>query len=409
MNILYINQSAGTGQDGMEDRQFCLAREWVKLGHQVTIASASFADLRAQQPTVSGPVSEDIIDGVRFVWLKTPRCRGNGAGRALNMLAFVGQLLARPAAVMGSHLPEVVIASSTYPFDIVPARRLSRQCGARLVFEENSLWPLRPAQLDGQTYRHPLALIAHWAEGHAYRTVDNAVSMLPEADEYMLKRGLPEGRFHHIPVGCDVAGWPASVKPLSLLPCQALGAVASAGRFVLGYVGAHGEVNALDTLLEAADRLREQPLTTVLVGQGPEKERLRKAAMLRALDHVVFLPPAPRPAKPRLLASMDALYIGGPQRPPYHHRVGPDSLMDGMMAAKPIVHAVEAPGDLVAETGCGISVPAEDAEAVAEAVGRLMAMTRAARAAMGRRGRKRVLARHDYRVLAREYLEVLQP
>ncbi len=405
MNILCINDSAGSGPDGMEDRQFCLAREWARLGHTITIVAASFADGRAQQPSVRGLAGEGALEGIRFVWLKTPRYRGGGVGRVLNALALVGQLLARPAAVLGGHAPDVVIAASSLPLDIIAARRLARRCEARLIFEENVLWPL---PLGSRVRTGPVAWVAHWAEGYACRTADEAVSMLPEAGEYMAGRGLPAGRFHHIAIGCDAAGWPASARPLRLVPCQALGASASEERFVLGYVGAHGEADALDTLMEAVDRLRGEPLTTVVVGQGPEKERLRKAALMRSLNYVLFLPPPPRPAMPRLLASMDALYIRWRRQPPACHHLTPSSLMDCMMAGKPIIHAVEAPVDLVAQAGCGISVPPEDPEALAGAVARLMALTPTRRAAMGRRGRKWALAHHDYRVLAREYLEVLQ-
>ncbi len=405
MNILCINDAAGGGLDGTGGRQFCLAREWARLGHTVTIVAASFADGRAQQPSVSGLAAEGAVEGVRFVWLKTPRYHGDGMGRALSMLAFVGQLLARPAVVLGSQAPDVVIAASALPLDIIAARRLARQCRARLVFEENDLWPLTPG---GRPLPGPLAWTAHWAEGYACRTADGAVSALPEAGEYMAGRGLPAGRFHHIPIGCDAAGWPASVRPLPLVPCQVLGASTSEERFVLGCVGAHADAGTLDTLMEAADRLRGEPLTTVVVEQGPEKERLRKAAMMRSLDHVMFLPPPPRPALPRLLASMDALYIGGRRQPPCHRHLTPGNLMDCMMAGKPIIHAVEGTGDPVAEAGCGISVPPEDPEALAGAVARLMAMAPTRRAAMGRRGRRWVLAHHDYRVLARKYLEALQ-
>ena len=50
MNILLINHYAGSHHHGMEYRPFCLGREWVKLGHQVTVVAASHSHLRIQQP-----------------------------------------------------------------------------------------------------------------------------------------------------------------------------------------------------------------------------------------------------------------------------------------------------------------------------------------------------------------------
>lgn len=46
MNIILINHYAGSNIHGMEFRPYYLAREWVKMGHNVTIIAASFSHLR---------------------------------------------------------------------------------------------------------------------------------------------------------------------------------------------------------------------------------------------------------------------------------------------------------------------------------------------------------------------------
>jgi len=62
----------------------------------------------------------------------------------------------------------------------------------------------------------------------------------------------------------------------------------------------------------------------------------------------------------------------------------------------------------VAEAGAGLTVPPEDASAVAEGVRRLAALPAAERAAMGARGRAFVLAQHTYPVLAARFIQALQ-
>ena len=42
MNILYINHYAGSPRMGMEFRPYYFAREWVKMGHDVTMIANSF-------------------------------------------------------------------------------------------------------------------------------------------------------------------------------------------------------------------------------------------------------------------------------------------------------------------------------------------------------------------------------
>ena len=79
-----------------------------------------------------------------------------------------------------------------------------------------------------------------------------------------------------------------------------------------------------------------------------------------------------------------------------------------MMASKPVIHAIEAGNDPVAESGCGFSIPPEDPDAIKETLLKLIYMTDDERKDMGARGKKYVLAHHDYRVLAKRYLEAFE-
>src|SRR5512139_64254 len=115
MNAILINHYAGSSRHGMEYRPFYLAREFGRLGHPTTVAAASVSHVRTVAPTIQGRVTEEEIEGIRYVWLRTPRYQGNGVRRALNMFSFVGRLLAHRTRVVGRCAPGVVIASSTYP------------------------------------------------------------------------------------------------------------------------------------------------------------------------------------------------------------------------------------------------------------------------------------------------------
>src|SRR5262249_33797356 len=146
-------------------------------------------------PAMSGNPTEEVIEGVRYLWWNTPAYHGNGVGRVCNMLAFIGQLLKHSARLTGDRQWDAVIASSTYPLDILPAHRIARRCGARLVFEVHDLWPLTPIELGGMSPRHPFIMLLQWAENLAYRRADRVVSMLPNAAGYMEAHGMAAPKF----------------------------------------------------------------------------------------------------------------------------------------------------------------------------------------------------------------------
>ena len=165
--------------------------------------------------------------------------------------------------------------------------------------------------------------------------------------------------------------------------------------------------NALEVLLGAAEHLRAHPVTFLLVGQGPEKAALERTARDRGLTNVRFLAPLPKAAVPAFLTAMDALYLGWRRQPLYRFGISANKLFDYMMAARPVIHAIETAADPVAESGCGVCCAPEDPVAVARATRELLERRPEERQSMGRRGRDYVLRHHTYGTLADRFLEVL--
>jgi glycosyltransferase involved in cell wall biosynthesis len=408
MNILIINHYAGSVHHGMEYRPFYLSREWVKLGQQVAIVAASASHLRSNPPRIQGDLTEEQIEGIRYLWLKTPEYKGNGLGRVRNIMAFLRQLSRFEDFLLRGCRPDIVIASSTHPFDTLTGCRLARRCGARFVFEVHDLWPLSLIEIYGMSRWHPFILLMQWAEDFAYRNADRVISMLPAADRYMQSHGMAPEKFAYLPNGIVMEEWQAERRPLPPGHGEALARGVREGRFLVGYTGGHAEHNALDTLVDAAHLLQTEPVTFILVGHGRHKEALQERARRFGLTNIQFLPPVPKPCMPALLTSMDALFIGWNRAPIYQFGISPNKLCDYMMAGKPVIHAVEAGNDLVAASGCGLSIPPEDPGAVAEAVLQLARLPAADRAAMGLKGRQYAVAHHDYRRLAQQFLSYVQ-
>jgi glycosyltransferase involved in cell wall biosynthesis len=407
MNIVLIDHYAGSREYGMEYRPYYIGRQWVRQGHAVTMLAASFSHLRIKSPAVTGRITEQWIEGIRYLWYRTPAYRGNGAARARNMFSFLRQIWLDARRLAKTYRPDVVIASSTYPMDIYPARRIARACSAKLVYEVHDIWPLSPIELGIISPWNPLAIVSQWAEDYACRHVDRLVALMPKAEDHFREHGLAAHKFACIPNGIEVEEWESADSPLPSEHASAVSTLRSRGGFLVGYAGSHNAANALDYLLEAAGLLGDTPVAFVLVGGGTHKERLQQQARQLGLTNVTFLPPIEKAAIPAFLKAMDALYIGWKKQPVYRFGISPNKLVDYMMSARPIIHAVEAGNDPVAETGCGISCPAEDPRAIAAAVKQLAARAPCEREAMGRRGCDFVVQHRQYPVLAKRFLDVI--
>ena len=391
----------------MEFRPYYLAREWVRAGHRVQIVAASQSHVRSMQPEFQTAAGDELIDGIAYRWLATPTYAGNGLGRVKNIWSFCRQLWADAPRIAADFKPDVVIASSTYPMDIWVARRIARLANAKLVYEVHDLWPLSPIELSGMSPRHPFALLCQKAENDAYRDADVVISMLPKVHGHMAAHGLDLRKLTIVPNGITLDEWAGEGEPLAVELSAFFNAQQAAGKIVLGYAGSHGLPNALDVLLDAA-KLLPPHIAVVMVGGGHEKARLAQRVKDESLTNVTLFPPIPKLQIPALLAQFDIAYIGWRRPPIYRFGIAPNKLMDYMMARRPVLHSVEAGNDPVAECQAGLTVPPEDARAVAHGVVALAALAPVELAAMGARGRAFVLANHTYPVLAQRFVEALR-
>ena len=127
----------------------------------------------------------------------------------------------------------------------------------------------------------------------------------------------------------------------------------------------HGRANALDTLLDAAALLRgDRSARCLRAGgrrplRGQLQARLRRGAACANVHSVAADPQGCRCR--RCWRRFDIAYIGWQRVPIYRFGIAPNKLMDYMMAARAVLHSVEAGNDPVAEAGCGLTVAPQDA------------------------------------------------
>ena len=407
MNILYINHYAGGPKYGMEYRLYYLAREWVRAGHTVTIVAASYSHLHSRQPATTSAFTVEVIEDIRFVWCQTPAYSGNGLGRVLNIVSFLRRL--GQSSEWLQDKPEMVIASSTYPADIWPARRLADRHGAKLVWEVHDLWPLSPMELGGMSKFHPFILWMQFAENVACRSADAVVSLLPFAGSHLIEHGMDPSKFFYVPNGVDPQEWVEGCDQAELpaMHSEALVRAREAKHLLVGYAGSHGVANALDSLLDSAALMRDAPVTWLLIGGGPEKARLVQRVRSENLVNVIMLDPVPKVLIPAILKSMDVLYVGHQRVPLYRFGISPNKIMDYMMSARPIICAIDAANDLVQEAGCGMTILPENPTELAKAVERMRLLSLAERDRMGMAGRSYVEKNHLYPFLANSFLKAI--
>lgn len=393
---------------GMEFRPYYMAREWVKAGHSVTIVAGDYSHLRIKNPEVQRDFQEEMIDGIRYAWVKTGEYEGNGAARAFTMFRFVRKLKAHASVIARDWKPDVVIASSTYPLDTYAAQKIAKLAGAKLIHEIHDMWPATLYEIGGMSKSHPFVKLMQAAEDSFCKHSDKVVSILPGAKDYLVSHGMKPDAFVAIPNGVIESEWEDS-KPLPDEHAEAIKHLKREGKFVICFFGSHTVSYGIDCLIDAVQALpASSNVVALFVGDGIHKPNLIEHAKREHQERFVFLRPVPKKAVPSLLAEVDGIYIGLMKNNLGQFGIGMNKLFDSMMASKPILYAVEAYNNYVDEYNCGISVASEDANAVADGLMFLSSMPERERQALGENGRKAIRENFTYEVLANRFLEAMR-
>lgn len=401
MRILILSQTAGSRLHGMVLRNYTMAREWVRQGHDVTIIASANYHGRILQPATAGRITEETIDDIRYLWLWGPSySQRDTVRRVLAMAVFEIQCrLAR----LGRQRPyDVIVCSSPPPFSIYLGHRLAKAWGARLIFDVRDLWPLSLIELGGLSRRHPFIRLVQHAEDFACRKADLVTAVPGNCESYLRSRGLGEGKFLHI--GNGIIPDQLAVEPMPRTHAALLRQLRESGAFIIGYAGAIGLANAMHSVIEALARLPER-FHLVIVGDGAFRTQLIDLSRRLGIAHRVhLLPPVSRSQVADILREVDVAYVGLQNIPLYEYGASLTKLNDYMLAEKPILYAGNDPDNAVARSGCGISCTPEDPESIAEGLRALAGLSDEERRLMGMKGKSwalenNMVSRHAFTIL----------
>ena len=403
MRILYVSQYFPPEMGAPAARVHELSREWVRDGHAVTVLTGfahhpTGVKARADRGRLTRRESIDGIDVVRvYVWAAPNR------GTWKRMLSYASFFAA--AATIGPWRvgrPDVVVATSPQLLCACAGWVLAGLKRAPFVFEVRDLWPesiLAVEAMRDNLLVRSLKRLARLLYNHSTRIVTVGHGYKRQIEQ---RYGIAPDKMDVVPNGIDPALFVPGPRMNDVRRDHGWG-----DRLVLLYVGTHGMAHALHVVLEAAERLRDDPdKLFVFVGEGACKDDLRRRAAELALPNVQFIDQQPKSRIPQFYAACD-IGLVTLRNTPLFQEVLPSKIFEYLGMERPVIISVDGEArSLVEQAGAGVFVPPEDAEALVQAIRRLE-REREKLAEMGRAGRRYVLEHYDRRALARRYAELL--
>ncbi|MGK2741215.1 glycosyltransferase family 4 protein [Tepidicaulis sp. LMO-SS28] len=399
MNIWIVNHFAvPPGQSG-GTRHWVLSQYLKKAGHDVSIiaSNVNYQSRKTFSPGERYRARIQDCDGVRFLWLNVPAYQ-RLLSRVLSMFVFLFRA-AFGRSVSQLPRPDVIIGSTPHPFAAYAGYRLSKRYRVPFVLEVRDIWPESLIELGSYSRYHPFIFLIDRLEKLLLRKAKKVITLLPNAADELVAKGARREAIIWIPNGVNISGF------------EAQPAAGDDGIFDLIYAGAHGVANGLDVAVEAAKILQDRGNASIhftFVGDGSRKAALIQRARELDLNNIEFRDSVSKNEIPAVLASADACFMHLRDLPVFRWGVSPNKLFDYMAAARPVIFAVNTSENPIDIADAGVSIPPDNAQALADAVVELAALSPAEREGQGRRGREYVVENHSDRVLGERLLGLIE-
>ncbi|MDQ3023610.1 MAG: glycosyltransferase family 4 protein [bacterium] len=310
---------------------------------------------------------------------------------------------------------DIVLASSPPLFVAQPLLAAQKYFGIPAILEVRDMWPEAITQLKIASPRHPAVLYFGWIERRACCRADHVVTIVETQKNSIVRRGLKRAE------DVSVITNGVMLEEVEAVPSEARAEYREKlgvrdGELLALYVGSHGPLHNLITLVELADELRgRKDIRIVSLGEGPERQQLEAEAARRGLTNLRF---AGSVAAHKVAAYISAADIGlslvnttaGTNWDNQTRGVFRNAFFDLAGAKLPIVFNVpgysrdeiedRAKAGIFADTNGG---PAEIAAAV-----RQLADDPILRRQLGENGYRELAVKYNRRKMAGEYLELMR-
>jgi len=358
VRVVFLNQHYAPDEAATAQLLGDLGPALVAAGHEVSAicSSRGYADPGRHFP------ARETLDGVAVYRTWTARRAGPSiAGRLLSYLTYLGGA----ARVLAFHRkPDVVISLTTPPLIGWLGVVMAGLRGARSVSWVMDLYPDVAFELGALERDSMLGRLLTWISNRVLRRSSHVVAIGETMAERLREAGIARVTVIH--------NWAdgEQIRPCPSTPHALREQWGWQDRFVILYSGNLGLAHEFDTILDAAERMRDKPrYLFAFVGSGSRRREVEAEATRRGLSNVVFRPPVPREQLPMSLTAGDLHLVT--LRPTMPGLLVPSKIYGILAAGRPTLYIGPDVGEIaeiLREGDCGRRIPAGDADAVVAAI-----------------------------------------
>lgn len=343
-----------------------ICEELVKRGHEVMVLTGepNYPEGERYPGYEHGKHTDEIINGVHVHRCYTVPRKTGRVKRILNYYSYVASSVAYVCAGK-------CLTREGKPFDVVFCNQLSpvmmaeagisykKKYRVSMILYCLDLWP--ESLIAGRMSRESgIYALFSYISKRIYRSADVlCVSSKMFVDYLYEKFGIEKEKIKYLPQYAEELFEPLPPKEED-------------DYTDLMFAGNIGEIQSIDTVIEAAEILKNEKVKFHIVGGGTDLERLRKIAREKGLGNIIFYGRKPLEEMPGLYKKADAMIITM-KADPFMNFTLPGKVQTYLACGKPIIGAINGEASrVIKEAKCGFCGAAEDSEELAENIRKFM-------------------------------------
>jgi colanic acid biosynthesis glycosyl transferase WcaI len=381
-----------------------LAADLRARGHDVRVVTTSphynrdeAAEARQPlRPWWGNVLRRSDFAGIPVVHTWMPR---KGAGIAGRLAAWANfHVLSTAVALAVRPRPDVVIAPSP-PLTVgVSAWLVCASRRARFIYNVQEIYPDIAVNL-GALRNRTLIRALQALERFVYSRAAIVTVIAPRMRDRLLEKGVPADKVEVVPNFVDITSLKPAPKDNAFSREHRL-----TDHFVVTYAGNMGPAQDLETFVDAAARLHDEPgVQCLLVGGGTSEQALRDRVSALKLSNCSIVGYQPYERMSDIYAASDVCLV--PQAQATGCDAIPSKAYRILACGRPIIASTEVDSDLahlVRLAAAGAVVPPGSPEALADVM-RTAARHRSEWAAKGEAGRRHVEAHYSRERISGQY------
>jgi colanic acid biosynthesis glycosyl transferase WcaI len=395
LRFLILSQYFAPEVGAPQVRLLAMAKALKHRGHDVSVVTAMPNYPRGEVfPAYRGRwLVREEVEGLPVI--RTWIYPATGSRVVKRLASYLSFTLSALWGCLRAPKPDYIFVESPPLFLGATAWLASKLRRAPFIFNVSDLWPESAVSLGIVTNRGMIALaqsLERFSYRHAFRVcavtngIRETIAAVPgTAPVLLLPNGVDVNTFHHVE--------PAHIKGVD------------DAEIAFTFAGTHGYAQGLEVIVDAARRLiGRHDIRFVLVGDGPEKARIRGLA--RDLPNITFLDTVPVSAMPEIFSASRASIV--PLRKlDLFKGARPSKILPSLACETAVIYAGEGEtAELIEGNQCGIAVAPECPEKLADAVVKL-ANDPALAGRLGKQGRRLVSEQYSWETIVGRWLTEL--